>query len=45
VDLLEEPLKPDSLLGNISLVDIFSFAGRKGDGRLAFRGPGDSGGV
>jgi hypothetical protein len=45
VDLLEEPLKPDYFFGNISLINIFSFAGRKKDDKLVFSGPGDSGGV
>jgi hypothetical protein len=45
VDLIEEPLKLDSLLGGIGLADVFSFVGREGDGRLAFSGPGDSGGA
>jgi hypothetical protein len=43
VDLLEEPLQPDSFLGSIGLANIFSFAKQEKDGRLAFSGPGDSG--
>jgi hypothetical protein len=37
--------RDNGLLSNISLADIFSFARQERNGRLAFSGPGDSGGA
>jgi hypothetical protein len=43
VNLLEEPLEPDSFLGSVRLTNIFRFTRGQGYRRLTFGGPGDRG--
>ena len=43
VDLLEEPLEPDSFLGSVRLTNVFRFARRQGYYRLTFGRPGGRG--